>query len=91
MNKVYESDTMVVHDDRDFITPEVAFDILWAGKSIMMCDPPDFTADNECDIFSQDFPVWITDIGEPGTWEKMTMDDARKKVYEYVKGYELTK
>ncbi len=29
MNKVYESDTMVVHDDREPLTPEQAFDILW--------------------------------------------------------------
>ncbi|MHB1108572.1 MAG: hypothetical protein ACYCZ2_19620 [Lutibacter sp.] len=91
MNKVYESKTMVVHDDRDFITPEEAFDILWNGKSIRICDPPDFSAENECDIYSQDYPIWITDIGAPGTWEKLSIDKCKEKVFEYLKGYELSR
>ncbi len=90
MNKVFESDTMVVHDDRDFITPEEAFDILWVGKSIRICDPPDFDANNEYDIYSHPFPLFITDIGEPGTWEKLSMVECKEKVFEYLKGYELS-
>ena len=31
MKKVYESPTMVVHDDREPLTAEQAFDILWSG------------------------------------------------------------
>ncbi len=89
MNEVYKSDTMVVHDDREPITVDKAIDILWSGKSILVCDPPDFSAENECDIYSADWPVWINDIGAPGTWEKMSKVDCWKKIEDYLKGYEL--
>jgi len=89
MNKVYESDNMIVHDDREIITIEQAFDILWDGKSIRICCPPNFSAENECDIYDADYPIWITDIGAPGTWEKLSKDKCHEIVYEYLRGYEL--
>lgn len=89
MNEVYRSDTMVVHDDREPISIEQAIDILWDGKSIRICLPPDFSAENECDIFDDDYPIWINDIGAPGTWEKMSRVDCHKKIENYLIGYEL--
>ncbi len=89
MNLVYESSTMVVHDDREAITEEQAFDILWAGKPIRICYPPDFSAENECDIYDEDYPIFITEIGTPGTWEKIPMQECKDKVYEYLSGFEL--
>jgi len=46
MNKVYESDTMVVHDDREPLSVEEAFEILWKGEAVRICYPPDFSAEN---------------------------------------------
>lgn len=89
MNEVYKSDTMIVHDDREVITKEQAYDILWSGKAIRICYPPDFSAENECDIYDQDYPIFITDIGAPGSWEKLSKDKCREVVYEYLRGYEL--
>lgn len=90
MNKIYESDKMVVHDDREPITIDQAIDILWNGKSIIMEYPPDYSAENECDIFdSNPQIIFINDIGAPGTWEKMSKTDCFKKIEDYLRGHDL--
>ena len=89
MNKVYESDTMVVHDDREPITMEQAFDLLWNGKTICISDPPDFTAENECDIFGREFFIDITDVIDRNEIEKQSKEKSEKDVYEFLRGYEL--
>lgn len=94
MNEVYKSDTMCVHDDREPITLDQAFDILMAGKSITVCDPPDFTAEHECDIYQPDFYMWLSDVLSPETMEKInarTDDQIRNEMYENLRGYELYK
>lgn len=91
MNKIYESATRIVHDDREFITPEQAFDILWNGKSILVCEPPDYGAENEWQIFSMPYPVWINDVATPGTLDRLTDEKRREIVFEYLRGYELSR
>ena len=87
MNKVYESPTMVVHDDREPLTAEQAFDILWEGRAVRINYPPDFSAENECDIYDSDYPVYITDIIS----SKQSKDKSEKQVHEYLRGYEIWK
>ena len=91
MNKVYESDTMVVHDDREPLTREQAFDILWDGHAVRICLPPDFTAEYEGDIYDADYPVFITDIISRDDLDKQLKDASEKMVFEYLRGYEIYK
>lgn len=92
MNKVYESDTMVVHDDREPITLEQAFDILWEGKSIRICFPPDYTAENESDIFDDDYPIFLSEILNLEMYQNINKykdTQIKDAVYQYLHGYEL--
>lgn len=91
MNKIYESDTMVVHDDREPLTIEQAFDILWAGKSVRICYPPDFSAEDECDIYDSDYPIFITDIISIDELGKQTKEESEKRVHGYLQAYEIYK
>jgi ABC-type proline/glycine betaine transport system ATPase subunit len=91
MNKVLETDTMVIHDDREALTMEQAIDALWNGKIIRICDPPDFSAENECDVYAPEFMIDLNDIDSPGTWEKMSKEACYKKIENYLTGYELYK
>jgi hypothetical protein len=89
MNKIYESPTMVVHDDREPLTAEQAFDILWGGHSVRINYPPDFSAENECDIYDNDYHVIITDIIGIDEIGKQSKDKSEKQVHEYLRGYEI--
>ena len=89
MNKVFESNTMVVHDDREPITKEQAFDLLWDGKIICVSDPPNFSAENECDIFGREFFYSITDIILRDILEKQSKLQSEKDTYEFLRGYDL--
>lgn len=91
MNEVYKSETMIVHDDRDPLTSEQAFTILWEGHAVRINYPPDFSAENECDIYDSDYPVFITDIISPDDLGKQSKDKSEKQVYEYLRGYEIWK
>lgn len=91
MNEVYKSDTLVVHDDREPLTTEQAIDILWAGKAIRICYPPDFSAEDESNIYDADYPIFINDIAAPGTWEQLSKTNCFKKIEDFLKGYELYK
>lgn len=95
MNKVYESDNMEVHDDREFITPEEAFEILYhQGKSIMIGDPPNFSAENEFDIYTHPWPVYFTDCISLDTLQninKKTDEQLKAEVLEYLRSYELSR
>lgn len=96
MNEVFNNGTLIVHDDRDFITPEEAFDVLWNGKSIQICDPPDYGAENDHEIFSAPYFVYLQDVLSLETWEalknqKTSEDKVRTEVYEYLRGYEIAK
>jgi hypothetical protein len=88
MNKIYESETMIVHDDREFITPEEAFDILWDGKSIMICDHANYSAEEEHEIFSQPYSICISDIAAPSGTDK---EKFKEIVFEFLRGYELSR
>jgi len=89
MNKVYESSTMVVRDDREPLTAEQAFDIIWGGHSVRINYPPDFSAENECDIYDSDYPIFITDVISADELSKQSKDKSEKVVYEYLSGYEI--
>lgn len=89
MNIVYESPTMIVHDDREPITQEQAFELLWQGKSVRICYPPDYSAENESDIYDSDYPLHMTDIFRPEDHPEMIKEKCRKKVYQYLRGYEI--
>ncbi len=94
MNKVFESKTMVVHDDREFITPEQAFDILWTGKEIMICDFPDFSAEWEGDIYKHPFRVYLKDVLSEETWQNfktISKEKIKQEVFEYLMSYEISK
>ncbi len=83
MNEVYKSDTMTVHDDREFISAEDAFSILTAGGTIEICDPPNFTSEDEHEIHPMPWSITMNDIPtEYRTWPAMI---------EYFRSYELSK
>lgn len=81
---------MVVHDDRETLTAEEAFDILWEGRAVRINYPPDFSDENECDIYDADYPIFITDIISRDELGK-SKDKSEKAVYEYLRGYEIWK
>ena len=89
MNKVYESDTMVVHDDREPLTPEQAFDILWEGRAVRICYPPDFSAEEESGIYDADYPIFITDIISAEDLSKQSKEKSEKVIYEHLRGFEI--
>jgi len=89
MNKIYESEKMVVHDDREPLTEEKAFELLWSGELIRVNDLPDFSAENEIDIFGPEFLIGITDIISRDVLEKQSKEESEKQVYEYLRGYEI--
>jgi hypothetical protein len=89
MNKIYESQTMVVHDDREPLTAEKAFELLWDGKLIRVNDPPDFSAENESDIYGLEFIIDITDIISREDLEKQSKEKSEKQIYEFLRGYEI--
>jgi len=91
MKKVYESPTMVVHDDREPLTAEQAFDILWSGQAVRINYPPDFSAENEYDIYDSDYPIFITDIISRDLLEKQSNEKSKIAIHEYLKSYEIYK
>jgi len=89
MNKVYESPTMVVHDDREPLTAKQAFDILFEGHSVSINYPPDFSAENEYDIYDSGYSIFITDVISADELSKQSKDKSEKQVHEYLRGYEI--
>lgn len=92
MNIIYQDEQRTVVDDREFITPEQAFDILWNGHSVMLCDFDDLTADPP--EFHTPFPVFLNDVLSADTLKdmnKLTDDKIREEVYESLRGYEISK
>lgn len=90
MNKVFESPTTIVHDDRTPLTFTEAFEILWAGQAIYICYPPDYGEEEEHLIFDQEVKIYLTDTDEA---EKFlgNKEAARSQAYDYLRGYELYK
>lgn len=86
MNKVYESDKVVIHDDREPLTFEQAFELLWAGLSVRVSYPIDYT-DEEAYFDLSEQKVFLTDI----VGAKMPKQEAKKQAYEYLRGYEIYK
>ena len=85
MNKVYESETMVIHDDRKPLTIDQAFDLLWDGKIIRINDIPDFTEENE----GREFLIDITDIITPESLATQSKDESKKQIEEFLREYEI--
>ena len=85
MNKIYESPTMVVHDDREPLTTEQAIDLLWAGKAIRINDIPDFSEENE----GREFIIDITDILTRDILENQSKEKLKKQIEEYLRDYEI--
>lgn len=82
---------MVVHDDREPLTPEQAFEILWDGHAVRICYPPDFSAENECDIYDSDYPIFITDILSIDQLSNQSKSESEKRIYEYLRAFEIYK
>lgn len=89
MNKVYESPTMVVHDDREPLTIDQAFELLWAGKIVRVNDPPDFSAESESDIYRPEFLIDITDILSRDVIESQSKEKSEKAIHEFLRYYEI--
>lgn len=89
MNKVYESPTMVVHDDREPLTIDQAFELLWDGKIIRVNDPPDFSAENESDIYGREFLIDITDILPREVLESQSKEKSEKAIHEFLRYYDI--
>ena len=89
MNKIYESQTMVIHDDREPLTIDQAFEFLWDGKIIMVNDPPNFSEENESDIYGYEFLIDITDILSRDVLESQSKEKIEKKIREFLRYYEI--
>lgn len=89
MRKVHIIAQMVIHDDRKQLTKEQAFDILWEGHAVRINYPPDFSEDEECDIYDSDYAINITDIIDRDELGKQTKDKSEKQIHDYLKGYEI--
>lgn len=89
MNKVYESETMVVHDDREPITILLAIDLLMGEKTIHICDPPDYSAEHESEIFDTGRYVSISDFIE-GDRSLLTEDEVGQILLNFLHGYEIS-
>ncbi len=85
MNKIYESPTMVIHDDREPLTTEQAIDLLWNGKTIRINDIPDFSEENE----GREFLIDITDILSRDILENQSKEKSKKQIEEYLGDYEI--
>jgi hypothetical protein len=90
MNKVFESNSMVVHDDRDFISSTDAINILLKGGAVTMSDPPDYSTESEAGICGASFTVTLNDIVDSATIERMSESDIRHAIYEHLRGYDLS-
>lgn len=72
MNEVFNTGKIIIHDDREFIQPHKAYELLQAGKSIQLCDPPDYSAENDYDVHKMPFTVTMNDIPkEYQTWPEI--------------------
>jgi len=89
MNKVYESPTTVVHDDRDALTIDQAFELLWNGFYIRVNDPPDFSAENESDIYGREFLIGITDILSRDVLESQQKEKIVRAIHDFLRSYEI--
>lgn len=91
MNEIYKSDTLTIHDDREPITIEEAFNLLWNGKSIIANDLPDFSQEDESSVYGSEFIYFITDIIQPDILQKQSRDKSEKDVKDFLRYYELYK
>jgi hypothetical protein len=82
MNKLYESKTMVIHDDREPLTIDQAFDLLWDGKIIRVNDPQNFSAESE-------FLIDITDVLSRDVLERQAKEKSEKAIHEILMNYEI--
>jgi hypothetical protein len=89
MNKVFESPTMVVHDDREPLSITQAIVVLWQGLPIRICFPPDFSAENGYDIYDDDYPIFITDIISADKLAIQSSQNSELIIEAYLRGYEI--
>lgn len=94
MNEVFNNGKMIIHDDREFISPDEACDILMNGKSIQVYDPPNYGAENDYDVYKMPFTVSLKDVLPEEMFQnlhKFTDEQIRKEIREYLRGYEISK
>lgn len=89
MKEVYKSKNITVHDDRELLTKEQAFDLLWNGKTLRISYPPDFGEEEEY-VFDAGHLIDITDILTREELESQSKNDSQKSVYSYLIGYEIS-
>lgn len=90
MNKIFEGENTTIHDDRTPITITEAADILLSGGVISINLPPNFSAENEYEIYDQDQPITINEI-IPTELAVLSKLQQRMRIVEYLEGYELYK
>lgn len=91
MNIVYESPTMVVNDDREPLDINEACYILLKGGSVEISDPPDYTAENEHQIFGFDERITMDDILTRLQVVAESEDEQIKIIIQYLSGYDIYK
>jgi len=89
MNIVYQSPTMTICDDRKPLTFDEAFARLWDGRAVTLQDPPDYSAENEFDIYGREFKIVLSEITTDGIYQEQHKEKCKKMVYEYLRGYEI--
>lgn len=89
MNKIYESPTMVIHDDSEPLTIDEALELLWDGKLIRVNDPPDFSAEDESGFCGGEFFIDITDILSKDVLESQSKEKSEKVIREFLRYYEI--
>jgi hypothetical protein len=94
MNEIFNDGHMIIHDDREFITIDEACDLLMNGKSIGLCDHPDFGAENDYVVHSMPFYVYLKDVLCLETYQnlhKFTDEKIKLEIIEYIRCYEISK
>lgn len=93
MNVAFICDNLTVIDDREFITPSQAFEILYSGDSIQVCDPPDYGAENPYDVHSMPWAIRLRDVVSDNTLKNLSSfsrEQIQSEVLENLRGYELS-
>lgn len=90
MEFVYQSNTMIVADGRLLLTPEEAYSVLLKGKSINICNPPDFSAENECDIYDHGYDANYHGLLKQWEIEGLSQDEKRSYIINELGYYELS-
>jgi len=63
--------------------------LLWDGKIIRVNDLPDFSAENESNIYGSEYLIDITDILSRDVLESQSKEKSEKAIHEFLRYYEI--